>query len=274
MATPAAPLTRVAVYRRRVGAPAERVWENVRDWEHLPWLHRASFRSIALEAEGAWGWRARVGLPPVPDGPEILLELRIAEDAPRYVARTLAGPGRGSEIHTQLHAVGDAATDVEVEFWLPDVAPERAAALAAAYTDLYRRLWDEDEAMIRRRSAELAALRSAPEDAPAELALGPLDALRARLPLCVALAGARWRLVEHAGDVLAHAASCPHWRGPLDEATLAADGTLTCPWHGWRFDVRSGRSADEHGVRLPAPPRVEVDARGEVRLRAARRRRG
>jgi nitrite reductase/ring-hydroxylating ferredoxin subunit len=89
----------------------------------------------------------------------------------------------------------------------------------------------------------------------------------------VALAGARWRLVEHEGAVLAHAASCPHWRGPLDEAALAADGTLTCPWHGWRFDLRSGRSADGRGARLPAAPQVEIDERGEVRLRAVGRRR-
>ena len=36
-------LISVAVYRRRIGASLERVWENVRDWEHLPWLHRQSF---------------------------------------------------------------------------------------------------------------------------------------------------------------------------------------------------------------------------------------
>lgn len=34
---------------------------------------------------------------------------------------------------------------------------------------------------------------------------------------------------------------CPHQGGPLGEGEL--DGTVvTCPWHGWRFDVSSGAS--------------------------------
>ena len=32
---------------------------------------------------------------------------------------------------------------------------------------------------------------------------------------------------------------CPHRGGPLGEGTL--DGNVvTCPWHGWRFDVCTG----------------------------------
>jgi len=263
MPAPSTPLTRVAVYRRRVAASEARVWENVRDWEHLPWLHRTSFRSIALEEEGDWGWRARVGLPPA-GGPEVLLELRLEPDALRYVARTLEGPGAGSEIWTCVDAIDAAATDIEVEFWLPEVAPERADALGAAYTALYRRLWDEDEAMMVRRAQALAEPSGGCE--PRSLELGPLAALRARLPLCVELAGARWRLVELDGAVVAHAARCPHSSGPLEDAPLAADGTLTCPWHGWRFDLRSGRSADGRRARLPAPPQIAIDPEGNVRL--------
>lgn len=34
---------------------------------------------------------------------------------------------------------------------------------------------------------------------------------------------------------------CPHRGGPLGEGTL--DGTIvTCPWHGWSFDVTTGHS--------------------------------
>jgi nitrite reductase/ring-hydroxylating ferredoxin subunit len=34
---------------------------------------------------------------------------------------------------------------------------------------------------------------------------------------------------------------CPHRGGPLGEGTL--DGNVvTCPWHGWRFDVTTGVS--------------------------------
>ena len=39
---------------------------------------------------------------------------------------------------------------------------------------------------------------------------------------------------------------CPHRGGPLGEGTLC--GTLvTCPWHSWRFDVRTGASERQDG---------------------------
>ena len=49
-------------------------------------------------------------------------------------------------------------------------------------------------------------------------------------------------LVRLAEGVFALAAACPHARGPLDRGTLAG-AVLTCPWHNWTFDVRSGVSA-------------------------------
>jgi nitrite reductase (NADH) small subunit len=33
---------------------------------------------------------------------------------------------------------------------------------------------------------------------------------------------------------------CPHQGGPLGKGQLTG-AILTCPWHGWQFDVRSGR---------------------------------
>ena len=41
------------------------------------------------------------------------------------------------------------------------------------------------------------------------------------------------------GDFCATQAMCPHRQGPLNEGTL--DGsTVTCPWHGSRFNVCTG----------------------------------
>ena len=57
----APPLTRVAVYRRSVAASLERVWENVHDWEHLPWLHGESFHHIDLLDSGRWGSHGLAG---------------------------------------------------------------------------------------------------------------------------------------------------------------------------------------------------------------------
>lgn len=34
---------------------------------------------------------------------------------------------------------------------------------------------------------------------------------------------------------------CPHRGGPLGEGDL--EGTVvTCPWHGWQFDVKTGKN--------------------------------
>jgi nitrite reductase (NADH) small subunit len=34
---------------------------------------------------------------------------------------------------------------------------------------------------------------------------------------------------------------CPHAGGPLGEGTLRGS-IVTCPWHGWQFDVTDGRN--------------------------------
>ena len=60
------------------------------------------------------------------------------------------------------------------------------------------------------------------------------------------------------GRLFAIDATCPHAGGPLDRGRI--DGTtVTCPWHGSQFDVRSGavvRGPAAHPVR---PYRVRVD---------------
>ena len=38
---------------------------------------------------------------------------------------------------------------------------------------------------------------------------------------------------------------CPHHGGPLGQGALAGVW-VTCPWHGWSFDCRTGASA-QHG---------------------------
>jgi len=42
---------------------------------------------------------------------------------------------------------------------------------------------------------------------------------------------------------------CPHRGGPLGEGFLD-EGIVTCPWHGWKFDVTTGIS--------PLNPRAKV----------------
>jgi nitrite reductase/ring-hydroxylating ferredoxin subunit len=45
------------------------------------------------------------------------------------------------------------------------------------------------------------------------------------------------------GRFYATSARCPHEDGPLCAGRLE-DGIVTCPVHGWRFDVTNGRGVD------------------------------
>jgi nitrite reductase/ring-hydroxylating ferredoxin subunit len=253
-----APLVRVGVYRRTVHASLSRVWENVLDWEHLPWLHRQSFSKIDLADSGAWGWRARVGLQPASAGREILLELRVDRAKGRYLSHTLEGSGKGTEIWTTLLPRDDAHTDVEVEFLVPGVRPDRVEATGAAFVGLYTRLWDEDEAMMVRRSELLAAPRARDGRPPEAVELGPEAEIRGRVPFVVDFRGQRFRVVLRGGELVAHATVCPHRLGPLEEADLE-DGHVRCPWHGYRFDLRGGACVEDPRLRLAPAPRVRVD---------------
>ena len=45
--------------------------------------------------------------------------------------------------------------------------------------------------------------------------------------------------------------TCPHQGGPLGEGEV--DGTVvTCPWHEWSYDVRTGVNTDDPGCKVAA----------------------
>ncbi len=112
----------------------------------------------------------------------------------------------------------------------------------------------------------LSRRRPARTRGAAPLTLGALEDVRAQLPLVVALDGRSFRVVELDGALVAHSTVCPHSLGPLDDAPLE-QGCIRCPWHGYRYDVRSGRSSDGRGLWLGTAPRVEIDSKSrQVRL--------
>lgn len=52
---------------------------------------------------------------------------------------------------------------------------------------------------------------------------------------------------------------CPHEGGPIGEGLLEGP-VVTCPWHGWQFDVTSGKLVAEDRVGLETyPVKVEGD---------------
>ena len=261
----ASDLALAATYPREVRAGIERIWENVLDWEHLPALHDVYFNHVVLIEIGSWGWRVELTKADTADR-RMLLELQIDRAKARYRVRTLAGDGAGTEIWTLLEAIDPKLTAIEVCFYLPEHRPERLAALGEKYRSSYARLWDQDEAMMMRRDALLTRSRLRSGGSGASLRLGLLSELR--LPLLVEFDGEPFRILElEDGMLVAHSTICPHWLGPLDEV-IPENGVLRCPWHGYRFDLRTGMSADGRGCRLAQAPSVVVDpVTGEVSLR-------
>ena len=178
------------------------------------------------------------------------------------------GRACGTEIWTRLTPLSPERTDIEVEFLLPGIPPARREALGRAYVRLYTLLWDQDAAMMTRREARarrarsqraggarFARARAARRAAPAPAA----DASGSEAASCA------WS--SSRGSCSHTRRECPHRLGPLADAPIV-DGCVRCPWHGYRFDVRSGRSADGRPFQLAAAPRVRIDPESsQVELR-------
>ena len=67
-----------------------------------------------------------------------------------------------------------------------------------------------------------------------------LDRLQPSHPIAVKLHGKHIALFLHQGEVLACNNRCPHEGYPLVEGALDADCVLTCHWHNWKFDLKTG----------------------------------
>jgi nitrite reductase/ring-hydroxylating ferredoxin subunit len=91
-------------------------------------------------------------------------------------------------------------------------------------------------------------------------------------------------VVRWGNDFFAVRNVCPHQAGPVcmglvgphissgarpGELTLDVDRpVLACPWHGWEFDIRTGRSAADGGYRVRTYPVTLARGRLKVDLAA------
>ena len=61
------------------------------------------------------------------------------------------------------------------------------------------------------------------------------------------------------GELFALDGVCPHQGGPLGKGALTGC-IVTCPWHGWQFDVRDGQHQASATLRHAFfPVKVEQD---------------
>ena len=244
-------LASVAVYRRELHSSVERIWENVLDWEHLPWLHSESFSRIECLHAGASGWRARVGLAPA--RPRIRRSCSSSCSSGRRCATWRARSrgraaarrsGRGSRRFLPSARRSRSSSCCR--------ASRRAQreALGRAYVRLYTLLWDQDEV-----DDDAPRGASSPRVPAAAGGAGLARARAARRPASApaadrsssAAASCGWS--SSTGSSSRTRRSAPTGWGPSRDAPIE-DGCVRCPWHGYRFDVRTGRSRD--GRRAPA----------------------
>jgi nitrite reductase/ring-hydroxylating ferredoxin subunit len=69
----------------------------------------------------------------------------------------------------------------------------------------------------------------------------------------VEAAGRRLVVYNVEGDFYATDATCAHQGGPLGDGLL--DGcVVTCPWHAWQFDIRTGEALYDPDVALHTHP--------------------
>ena len=216
-------LTEIVNFERTIKANNERVWENVLDWEHLAWLHDTSFDYNELDAAGDWGWRVWSDR-----DHQNHIELCINLQQSTYVARSYLAGEQISEIWTTI-AASNGNTSITVSINAPDVDKKKLPKLSAIYLKLYTKLWDEDEQMMIRRQTKLDDRSHGPE----HINLGAFDV---------------------------YAATCPHLLGPLDDGK-SENNQVVCPWHGYRFDISSGKCVFPVHAKchLPQPPIVTIN---------------
>jgi ferredoxin-nitrite reductase len=166
------------------------------------------------------------------------------------------------------HTPGDTFSD----YWRKELAQRQPAA--AKEEEYQPPVWECDNcayrhsgddppiycpkcAALRRHFARLegAADTHAVAEAPLRLdaegfaAAAKLAAIPPDRGLFVQLASSEIALFRQDGDVIAIDNTCPHAGGSLAEGTIM-DGCVTCPLHGWRFDVRTGSEITRPNARI------------------------
>lgn len=91
--------------------------------------------------------------------------------------------------------------------------------------------------------------------------VGRVEELRDGEGRVVQAGGQTLAVFNVAGQFYAIDNTCAHRGGPLGEGDVEGR-VVTCPWHGWRWDVTTGANTNNPGVRVACFP-VTVE-NGEV----------
>jgi nitrite reductase (NADH) small subunit len=89
--------------------------------------------------------------------------------------------------------------------------------------------------------------------------VGSLAALRSTGAFSATVAGRSVAVFALGEAVVATQGRCPHAKGPIHQGEVTGD-TLTCPWHGYSFSLRTGACEDDPDLILE---RYEVRIDGD-----------
>jgi len=80
---------------------------------------------------------------------------------------------------------------------------------------------------------------------------GPANAIaEGRAKIATLPSGDRVAIFRHEGQLSAISNACAHQNGPLGEGRIL-DCLVTCPWHGFQYDVRTGQSPAPFTEKIP-----------------------
>lgn len=89
--------------------------------------------------------------------------------------------------------------------------------------------------------------------------IGTMDELRNAGPLKGTVGKTKVLVFLVEDSPVATQARCPHAFGPLHEGELC-DKVLTCPWHGWSFNLITGQCEEDEDLFIE---RYQVKVEGE-----------
>ena len=101
-----------------------------------------------------------------------------------------------------------------------------------------------------------------------EATLVPLAGPRGRTAWTFRHAGRSYCVFAVDGQLRVTDAACPHNGGPLAKG-IVRDGTVTCPWHWYCFDLQTGRCRTDPDYELRLYPVILRDGRAFAALPAA-----
>ncbi len=204
-------MVEVGELTRAVAASAARVIEDELDWEHLPYVHAFAFESITLNHADRSGWDANVVLR---DGQSMRMTVALDADRMGYTNATFDADGTENGRTTcRITPAGEDRATMLLRFFVPDRPGLDRTAAGQFYSTMWNQLIDEDEPKMIHRAHALK------------------EGAKLHKP--------RRQVALAEGQVCEVPLVCPHQGLPLD-CEPDVQGVMTCPWHGYRFDARTG----------------------------------